>query len=233
MKRTAFRLPSELAYLLGLALMSLAVSMTAAADFGVSMIVAPAYILSLKCTFLTFGQAEYIVQGLLFIAFCIAMRRVRLSYFVSFATGLLYGLMLDAWRLFIPVLNPDVTVPGSMSMPVRLVFLLVGMVITSLAVALLFRVYICPPVYDFFVVGITEKYRLDRILFKRLFDAGALLLAAAMSLILFGGFRGIGWGTVLMTVCNGVLIGRFSKLLDRTVSITPQFPRAAKWFELT
>ena len=233
MNRFSLRLPSELAYLLGLAIMSLSVSLTAAADFGVSMIVAPAYILSLKCTLFTFGQAEYIVQGLLFIAFCIAMRGIKLTYFVSFVTGVLYGVMLDGWRMFIPILNPAVTAPGSMAMPVRIAFLLVGMVLTSLAVAMLFKVYICPQVYDFFVVGITTKYRLDRIRFKRFFDAGALLLAAAMSLLLFGGFRGIGWGTVLMTVCNGVIIGWFSKLLDRFVAITPQFPRIAEKFEIS
>ena len=41
-------------YLPSMIIMSLAVAMTAAADFGVSMIVAPAYILSLKIPFLTF-----------------------------------------------------------------------------------------------------------------------------------------------------------------------------------
>ena len=69
------RIPSEAAYLFALVLMALSVAMTASADFGVSMIVAPAYILSLKVSFLTFGQSEYIVQALLFIVFCILVKK--------------------------------------------------------------------------------------------------------------------------------------------------------------
>lgn len=135
------RLSSEFVYLLSLALLALAVSLTAAADFGVSMIVAPAYILSLKCPALTFGQAEYIVQGVLFVVFCVAMRRVRPLYLVSFATGLLYGVMLDAWRL-IPALSPAAV--GTAPMPVRVALLLVGMVLTSFSIALIFRIYLYP-----------------------------------------------------------------------------------------
>lgn len=71
------RLYEEPVYLAALVMLSLAVAMTAAADFGVSMIVAPAYILSLKFPFLTFGRAEYIIQALLFAVFCILMRRVK------------------------------------------------------------------------------------------------------------------------------------------------------------
>ena len=122
--------------------MALSVSMTAAADFGVSMIVAPAYIISLKVPFLTFGQSEYIVQALLFIAFCLAMKRFKPIYLASFVTGLIYGAVLDLWRLIVPGLNPNVTAPGSMSLPLRLVLLIGGMVLTSFAVALFFKVYI-------------------------------------------------------------------------------------------
>lgn len=53
MKR--IKLYNELTYLFALIFMALAVALTAAADFGVSMIVAPAYLLSLKVSFLTFG----------------------------------------------------------------------------------------------------------------------------------------------------------------------------------
>lgn len=60
------RVASEAAYLFAIVTLSLSVAMLACADFGVSMIVAPAYLLSKKIGFLTFGQCEYIVQGLLF-----------------------------------------------------------------------------------------------------------------------------------------------------------------------
>ncbi len=222
------RLSSELVYLLSLALLALAVSLTAAADFGVSMIVAPAYIVSLKWPVLTFGQAEYIVQGILFIVFCAAMRRVRPLYLVSFATGLLYGVMLDAWRL-IPALSPAAV--GTAPMPVRIALLLIGMVLTSFSIALIFRVYIYPQVYDFFVKGVAVRYSLNRTRFKQIFDASCLLVSVAMSLLLFKGFHGIGLGTLLMTVCNGFIIGFFDRLLEKTTDIRPIFSKLARRFD--
>lgn len=222
------RLSSELIYIAALAMMAFAVSLTAAADFGVSMIVAPAYILSLKIPFLTFGQAEYLVQGILFVALCVTMRRFRPLYLVSFATGVLYGVILDAWRL-IPFLSPETV--GTAPMPVRIVFLIAGMVLTSLSVALLFHVYIYPQVYDFFVKGVAARYQLNRTRFKQGFDASCLIVSVGMSLLLFGAFNGIGWGTLLMTACNGVIIGFFDRLIGRITDIRPTFGTIASRFE--
>ena len=226
----SIRVPSELAYLLGLLLMSLAVSMTAAADFGVSMIVAPAYLVSLKVSFLTFGQAEYILQGILFVLFCILMRRVRPIYFVSFFTCLLYGLILDGWRAIVPLLNPNITVPGSMSLPLRIFLLVAGMVITSFAVALFFHVYLYPQVYDFFVKGLTVRYQLNVTVFKTAFDFSCLALSVLLSRLLFHAWVGIGIGTVVMTLCNGVLIGLFDKFFKRFCAFEPLFPKFAEYF---
>lgn len=71
--------------------------MLTAANFGISMIVAPAYILSLKTGFLTFGQAEYVLQAGLFIVFCLVMRKFKAVYLSSFVTCLIYGAVLDLW----------------------------------------------------------------------------------------------------------------------------------------
>ncbi len=222
------RLPSEFVYLFALAILALSVAMTATADFGVSMIVAPAYIISLKWPLFTFGQAEYIVQGLLFVVFCIAMRRVKPLYFISFATGLLYGAILDAWRL-IPLFSPAAI--GAVSMPLRITLLLVGMVMTSFSIALLFRVYIYPQVYDFFVKGITARYGINRTRFKQGFDAACLILSIAMSFLLFGKLNGVGIGTLLMTVCNGFLIGLFDRLIGKVMDIKPYFNTLAARFD--
>ena len=61
------RISNELIYVLAVVILSFATAMLAAADMGMSMVVAPAYIVSLKVEYLTFGQAEYIVQGMLFV----------------------------------------------------------------------------------------------------------------------------------------------------------------------
>lgn len=82
------KMSRELLYCLAILIMALGVAMTAKASYGVSMVVAPAYILSLKFSFLSFGQAEYCVQLLLVIAMCIITRRFKTAYIFSFVTSL-------------------------------------------------------------------------------------------------------------------------------------------------
>lgn len=226
------RIPSEAAYLPTIILIAFSVALTAAADLGVSMIVAPAYILSLKFDFLTFGLAEYIVQGLLFIVFCIIMKKVKLVYFTSFITGLIYGFILDMWRKYVPFLNPEAVAPGSQPMWLRIIFLVVGMTLTSLAVALFFKIYIYPQVYDFFVKGLIEIKKIPIRRLKTGFDMCCLGVALILSFALFGKLNGIGWGTAVMTVFNGTLIALFDKLLDRFFIFEPIFKPFAKQFEL-
>ena len=62
---------SEFAYVLAIIILSFSVNVMEIADFGMSMIVLPAYIISQKISTISFGQAEYIIQGVLFIIFCI------------------------------------------------------------------------------------------------------------------------------------------------------------------
>ena len=225
------RLPSEVAYLLSIVLLAFSVAMITATDYGVSMIVAPAYILSMKLG-LTFGQGEYIVQGVLFIVFCLLMKKVKLVYFSSFATGLIYGAVLDFWRMVIPHFNPDITPPGSLPPSLLLLYFVGGMCLTAFAIALFFRVYLYPQIYDFFVKGIAEHFHFNRTRFKQLFDFSCLFVSCAMTLLLFRDFVGVGIGTLVMTVCNGFLIGVFGRIQDALFDIHPLFPRFAAYFDL-
>lgn len=226
------KLASELAYILGLVLLSFSVAMVTAADFGVSMIVAPAYILSQKIGVLSFGQSEYVIQGLLFIVFCILMHQVKWVYLASFGTGVIYGALLDLWRKIIPAFNPEYTVPGSMSMGWRITYFVLGMILTAFAIAFFFRTYLYPQVYDFFVKGISERYQLKRERFKMGFDFTCLFVSVIMTYCLFGHLVGIGIGTLIMTVFNGMLIGLAGKIIDHTFDIEPLSYKASKVFEI-
>lgn len=223
--------PSELAYIIGIITLAFAVALHSAADFGISMVVAPAYILSLKTGFLTFGQAEYVVQAVLFIAFCIIMRKFKAVYLSSFVTCLIYGAVLDLWRL-VPFFNPSVTVPGSMDFSVRILMFAAGIVITAFAVALFYKTYLYPQVYDFFVKGIGEKFGFNITVFKTSCDVFSLAVAVVMSLVWFKSFRGINWGTLVIAAVNGILIGFFCGIYDKYFEFKPIFERFAKYFEI-
>lgn len=45
--------------------------------------VLPVYIISQKISIISFGQVEYLIQGLLLIIFCLVMKELK-SYLISF-----------------------------------------------------------------------------------------------------------------------------------------------------
>lgn len=225
------KISSEIAYFAAIVLLSLAVAILSTADFGISMIVAPAYLLSLKAGFLSFGQAEYVVQAIVFILLCIVLKRFRFVYFFSFGTCLIYGFVLDLWRK-IPFLNPTATPPGSMNLPLRIAMFVIGMILTSFSVALFFKTYLFPQVYDFFVKAVSCKYGIKLSRLKTIVDLSCLTASVIMTFAFFGEIRGIGWGTLIMALLNGTVIGYFSKLLDKAFDFKPTFTRFAAMFKL-
>lgn len=227
-----FEVKSEFAYIISIVVLAFSVAIMSAVDFGVSMIVAPAYILSLKFDFLTFGQCEYIVQALLFIVFCILVKKIKPQFFFSFITCIIYGAVLDFFRAVIPILNPSIYPPGSFNIILRVVFFIVAELLTAFAVALCFKTYLYPQVNDFVVKGLSTRFNLDRNKFKRIYDFMCLSISVLLSLILFKNIKGIGIGTVVLTLINGVLIGFFDKILSKLFEFKPMFKNFAKGFDV-
>lgn len=209
------RVSHELVYILGAAILSLATAMLTTADFGLSVIVSPAYLVSVKTGFLTFGQAEYVVQGILFVLFCIIMRKIKILYFGAFLSGIIYGFFLDMWRTWIPHLNPDIYPTGTLSMQLRIVYFVVGFFINILGVTLYFKNRYYPQVYEFFVKGVSEKYHIELSKFKLAFDLAFLALSLVLTLVMFHKIVAIGVGTLIMACCNGPLIGAYSRWFDK------------------
>jgi uncharacterized membrane protein YczE len=183
------------------------------ANMGMSMVVAPAYLLHLKISqffpAFTFGTAEYVFQAVLLVVLSIVMGRAKKGYLFSFVTAVLYGLVLDLAMTLIGM------VPGSG--PVfRLFFYLAGMVVCSAGVALLFHTYIAPEAYELFVKEIAGKYgfRIDRV--KTVYDCCSCAVGIALSFAFFGWghFEGVKMGTIFCALINGWMIGRISSWLE-------------------
>lgn len=226
------KLYSEITYLIAQLGLSLATAMMAAADFGVSMIVAPAYILSQRFTIFTFGQWNYILQGVLFIIFCLAIKKFRLIYVVSFVTCVLYGTVIDMWRIVIPMLNPNITPPGSMDLWHRIFLFAAGELLAAFSIMLFFKTYIYPQVCDLFVKGVSKTYKINQTKFKIAYDIGCVIISIALSLITFKGFVGIKIGTILIAAVNGALIGLLEKIYNKYIQTVPLFPKFKKQFDV-
>ncbi len=218
------RICEEFTYLLGLVLIALSVSLMTKAGFGVSMIVAPAYVIFLKFSavfpFLTFGMAEYLFQLVLLLLMILIVRRIRLFYLFSFVTAVLYGVILDLLNLALSGFVPQ-------ALYARILTFLVAAVICSLGVALMFRSYVAPEVYELFVKEISLRYHRNMTRVKWIYDAISLVVALLLSNLFFGFFsyRGVGLGTVFCAVFNGPTIGFIGKFLDRHFEFHPALSR--------
>lgn len=225
------KISSEVVYIVSIFVLAFAVAVLSTAGFGVSMVVAPAYMLSQKITFLTFGQAEYVIQAIIFIFLCIIMKKVKPIYLVSFLTCVLYGAVLDLYRL-IPFFNQNITPPESINIWLRIFLFVIGEILTAFSVALSLKTYIYSQLYDFFVKTVSQKFNIKLSVFKTCFDMSCLLVGVVMTLLFFKRFVGIGVGTVIMAFVNGALIGAFANLFDKYFEPVFVFKKFSKRFEV-
>ena len=218
------KLYTELAYVLGMLILPFGAALMTMADFGLSMIVAPAYILHSKVSqtfsFFTFGTAEYTLQAVLLIAMIAVIRKFRLSYLLSFVTAFFYGLLLDG---YIAVLDGICWEPLYM----RLTAYFIGLLLTAIGVAFFLRTYISPEVYELAVKEVSAKIRIPLSKFKTFYDCGSLAVSVIFSFAFFGlwHFEGIGWGTFFCALVNGWLIGMIDKIIGKFF----EFKDGLKW----
>ena len=205
---------TEIAYLLGLLILALGTAFMERADFGVSMVVAPAYLIHLKVSevlpFFSFGMAEYTLQAVVILAMILILRRIKLSYFFSFVTAVLYGLTLDGAMALIALLPEG-------SFGVKLGWFLFGMLLCSIGVSLLFHTYISPEAYELFVKEISAKLQRDIHKCKTAYDCVTCLIAILLSFLFFGfgHFEGVKLGTIFCALVNGSLIGRCTAWFEK------------------
>lgn len=220
MKKRVFY--TELSYVFGLVIMAFAAAFTEKADFGMSMVVAPAYILHLKLSQLlpwfTFGVSEYVFQGMLVLITVIVMKRFKKSYLFSFITAVLYGTLLDmAMSIIAPL--PET------GFAIRILWYVIGTVCCSLAVSLFFHTYLSPEAYELIVKEVSSRFKWNINKVKTAYDCFSTLLGIIMSFAFFGFgvFEGVKLGTVICAFINGFLIGRFSKLLEQLFEFRNKF----------
>ncbi len=205
---------TELSYVVGLITMAFGAAFTELAGLGMSMVVAPTYILHLKISeflpWFSFGVAEYCVQALLVAITAIVMRRFKISYLFSFVTALIYGTVLDGAMLLLTLFPNE-------ELWLRIIWFIIGSLLCSLAVSLFFHTYISPEAYELIVKEFSNKFPLSINKIKTAYDCISTAVAIILSFCFFGFgvFRGVGVGTVICAIVNGFLIGKISAMLEK------------------
>lgn len=217
------RFSAELAYVLGIVFIAWGVVLMEKADFGVSMIVAPAYLLyrwlSPTWSFVTFGMAEYCLQAALLMVMVLVVRRFRVSYLFSFVTAVIYGFVLDGFMLLGAILPVG-------ALWQRAIYYVLGMLFCAAGVSAMFHTYISPEVYELFVKEVSARFDVNINRFKTAYDCVSCLVGVVMSFLAFGfwHFEGVKWGTILCALINGWIISRFSVYYEKHWTFVDCFP---------
>ncbi len=204
---------SEAAYVFGIVLLAVGTAMMERADLGMSMVVAPAYLLYLRISqsipAFSFGMAEYCLQAVLLIALTILTHKINLKYLFSFGTAVFYGYTLDLSMKVVAVI-PPVPFVG------KVIFYVLGFIGCAIGVSLLFHTYISPEAYELFVKEISARYGTNISKTKTVYDCCSCLIAVLLSFVFFGfgHFEGIKIGTIVCAVVNGSCIGICSKVFE-------------------
>ncbi len=220
---------AELAYVLGILFVAFGVVLMEKADFGVSMVVAPAYLLyrwlSPVWGFFTFGMAEYCLQAALLLVMVLIVHRFRMSYLFSFVTAVIYGFVLDGFMAAGTILPADTVWQ-------RVIYYILGMLFCSAGVSAMFHTYISPEVYELFVKEVSARFHININKFKTAYDCTSCLTGILLSFLAFGfwHFEGVKWGTVFCALINGWIIGRFSAFYEKHWLFYDRFPWR-KYFE--
>lgn len=227
MKRLRFS--TELAYLVGIALLAFGTALMEKAKLGMSVVVAPAYLVYLKLSqtlpFFTFGMAEYLLQGLLLVTMMLLLRRFRMVYLFSFVTAVFYGRLLDESMSLLA----GVAATGIAG---RLICFLGGFLLCTLGVAFVFRTYIAPEAYELFVKTLAAAKGKDINRVKTAYDFVSCLVGVVLSFCFFGfgHLEGVKLGTVFCALLNGTTIGWIGKGFDRVFTFVDVLP-LRKYFE--
>lgn len=203
---------SEAAYFIGILILAAGTAFMERADFGISMVVAPAYLIHLKVSeflpFFSFGVAEYVFQAVLLVLLSLVMRKFKKSYILSFATAFFYGTVLDI------AMNIVSFFPCT-GLVRQILFYIAGLIMGSIGVALLLHTYFLPEAYELVVKELSQKFNASVGKTKTIYDCCSCVFAIALSLCFFHSFAGVKWGTIVCALINGWLIGKICGFLEK------------------
>jgi uncharacterized membrane protein YczE len=211
--KTKITFPTELAYLFGIIILAFGAAFMEKADFGMSMVVAPAYLIHLKVSeylpFYSFGMSEYVLQIFVLIALGLVMGEFKKFYLFSFVTAVFYGTVLDL------AIKSIAFLPAA-GMTERVIFYLAGILSCAAGISLLFHTYIAPEAYDLFVKELAVKTGKDINKIKTVYDICSCAAAVIISFAFyeFGTFVGVKAGTIICALVNGWLISLCSRFFE-------------------
>lgn len=199
-------------FVLGLAVISLAVGFITKADLGTSAITAIPYSLSMAFPDLSMG-AYVTAFNILLILLQVSLTDWKRSgsatgsdIAVEFAACFLFGYMVDLSMALFRDLNPDVYV-------LQVLCVLIGILLLAFGVYLQIIAGVAMLPGDGFVYALTLRLRKDVGTVRICSDTSMVAIAALIGLVFLGNLGGVREGSVMCCILTGFVSRRYMSLL--------------------
>ena len=193
-------------YAAGLVVMAMGVVLMKRVDLGISPITAVPAAISAITPF-SLGNMTIFLHALCVVGQLIIVRRVTLKSILTMLVGVPFGYIIDGLMLLFD--------PGALTLPLRIVLLVVGLALSGLGVQLVVGSDLMLPAPDELSHTISQVYGKKLSNVKIISDAIYVAIAVAVDLIFSRRIFTVGIGTVLSVLLVGRFVGWFGKLFPK------------------
>jgi uncharacterized protein len=198
--------------LLGNFVLAFGVAMAVKADLGITPVNSIAFVLS-KVFSLDHGlMTGVIYAGYVLLQLALLRSEFCINNLLQAGAAVMFGWFVFLCNHILAFQVPD-------SYPIRLLFLLSGVIIIGLGIMLYLRAAILPQPAEGLILAIQKKtgWKLHNI--KVAFDSSVVVIAAAISFITIKKIIGIREGTLISMIGIGKCLGFFTKYLGGKIDI--------------
>jgi uncharacterized protein len=196
--------------LLGNFVLAFGVAMAVKANLGITPVNSIAFVLS-KIFLIDHGLLTGVIYAsYVLIQLAILRSEFRLYNLLQAGVGLLFGWFVFLCNNILAFLTPEYY-------PVRLLFLLAGVIIIGLGIMLYLRADLLPQPAEGLILAIQKKTGWELHNIKVVFDCSVVVIAAAISLIVTKRIIGIREGTLIAMFGIGKCMGFFTMHLGRKI----------------
>lgn len=205
-------------YLIGILVLAIGLTLNTNVELGVAPIMSVPYSAS-KIWHVNYGDATFVVYMVLVaieVIIHVYLKRYRLIAIDvgQIAFSLVFTRFLNIFKAMIPDFGTDLSGTIWGTMPMRMAFLFLGIVLTGIGAAMMLNARMVPNPADGLVQAVADLIGKDVGFVKNCTDAVCVTITIVMSMVTIHGIVGVGIGTVLSLLGVGRVIAIYNKLVS-------------------
>ncbi|MEI6796518.1 MAG: DUF6198 family protein [Methanomassiliicoccales archaeon] len=203
----------ELSLMIGILLISLAVSLMVRADVGLSILASLPFALTTIFPDIAFGTWNIIFQISILAILLAITRKFKSRYLVSLIIATAFGYIAGFFMSALVGLPSD---PWC-----RFVYFALGYLCCCFGISFMVASKVPLMINEAFLFDLSRHFHVTFRRMKTLFDISVVSLSILLPMIFLGHLAGVGIGTILMAMMTGAGVHETSRIISKIASIKP------------